>query len=73
MDSPGHAWAIILSNPELREGVIREAARSRRSCQSASNQRTLWRWLGIVVRRFAARPELAVVPDARPMPVTEVE
>ena len=73
MDSPGHAWAIILSNPELREGLIREAARSRRDHQSASSRLALRRWLGIVVRSLARHPEPAVLPDARPLPVAEVK
>jgi len=73
MDNPGFAWAVILNNPELREGLIREAARSRRSNRSASKRPTLPRWLGLVVRKLASHPESAVLPDAKPIPVAGVE
>jgi len=73
MDDPGFAWAVILSNPELRQGLIREAAHSRRSERSASNRPTLRLWLGLVVRRLASHPDSATLPDAKPMPAAGVE
>jgi hypothetical protein len=53
MNNPGSAWAVILSNPELREGLIREAARHNRSDGVASSIPRLRRWLGVVVRALA--------------------
>jgi hypothetical protein len=73
MDNPGFAWAVILNNPELRQGLIREAAGSHRSDRSASNRPTPRRWLGLVVRRFDFHPESAVLPDAKPTPAAGVE
>jgi hypothetical protein len=73
MDNPGSAWAIIIANPELREGLIRDAARSRRSSQSANNRLKLRRWLGLVVPGLGTHPQPAVLPDATPMPIAEVK
>ena len=73
MDNPGVAWAVILNNPELRQGLIREAARSRRSNRPASTRPTLRRWLGLVVRALGSHPESATVPDPKPVPVARVE
>jgi hypothetical protein len=72
MDNVGTAWAVILQNPELRERLIREAARSRRSDQAASRP-TLRRWLVLAVRSFAARPMPTTHVDPRPVPVTDVD
>ena len=73
MDNPGSAWAVILSNPELRQTLIREAARPHRSDRSASNRPSLPRWLGLLVRRLAPHPESAALPDPNPMPVAGVD
>lgn len=70
MDSPGAAWAIILSNPELRDGQIREAARSRRRDRAASGRSTLRHWLDLVVRALASRPKRPMYQDSKPVPVT---
>ena len=73
MDNPGAAWGIILSNPELREGILREAARSRRSDRALNSGPTLRRWLGVVVRALSSRPKPTAQQDPRPVPVAGVE
>src|SRR5262245_66692861 len=55
MDNPGAAWAVILSNPDLREGVIREAERSHRF-HRAPVAPPVSRWLILVVRALASHP-----------------
>ena len=42
MDNPGTAWAVILNDPDLRQGMIREAERSRRSAQVRSRSLKSW-------------------------------
>ena len=69
MDNRGSASAVILSDPELREGVIREAVRCHRSDGVANSVPRLRRWLGVVVRALAnncqaVAPVLTLAPRA---------
>jgi hypothetical protein len=64
MDNPGATWAVILSNPELRDGQIREAAQSRRRDRAVSGTSTLRRWFGFVVRTLAFHPQRPISQDS---------
>ena len=55
-------YAIVLNNPELREGLIREAERSRRFGQNSSTSRLVRGWLARTLRGLAAHVEPSAVP-----------
>jgi hypothetical protein len=69
MDHAGAEYAVILHDPELRQGLISQAQRSHGSPPTASRKRALRRWLAGALRGVAARVEPASsVLDHRPMP-----
>jgi hypothetical protein len=73
MDNPGAAWAVILSNPELRDGQIREAARSRKRDRAVSGTSTLRRSFDFVVRTLAFHPKRPISQDSGSVWVAGVE
>jgi hypothetical protein len=73
MDNPGTAWAVILNNPELRQGMIREAAGSGRSDAPGSTRPMLRHWLGVVVQRLTSRPKQTTHLDPTPVSVAGLE
>jgi hypothetical protein len=73
MDNPGAAWAVIISNPELRQGLIREAARSRRSDRAASSRRYFRQWLILVARGLVSRLKPTTELDPRPVTLAGLE
>jgi hypothetical protein len=69
METPGAAWAVILSNPELRQGLIREATRARRSGRAASRGPALRRLFAHALHGLAFRVDpISRTPDLRPAP-----
>ena len=73
MDHLGAEYCVILNDPELRRGLIREAARMRRAAHAAGTRRSLRIWLTLIVRRLTSRPEPRTTLDLRPAPVPEFE
>jgi hypothetical protein len=69
LDSPGSAFGVIISNPELRQGLIRDGYRSHRAARPTSSGRSLGAWLAHTFRRLASRtaptPQIA---NPRPEP-----
>jgi hypothetical protein len=57
MEHCGAEYAVILHDPDLRDGLIREAQRSRRSPRIASGNRATRRWLAAALRGVASRIE----------------
>ena len=73
MDNPGAAWAVIISNPELHQGLIHEAARSRRSDRTGSVRRNFRQWLMLVARGLATRLKPTTQLDPRPVTLAGLE
>jgi hypothetical protein len=61
METPGDAWPLIFSDPELRQGMIHDAQRSHRSSQASNRINVLRCWVAQVLHGLAAR-----VDQARP-------
>ena len=55
MEHLGAAYGVILNDPQLREGLIRDAERSRRSGGGADRGHALRGWFAHVLHRLAAR------------------
>jgi len=67
MEHVGTEYLIILNDPQLRQGLIRDADRSRRSDQTARSQQVLRRWLAHSLNGLALRLEpTSPNPDPRP-------
>jgi hypothetical protein len=69
MEHVGSEYVIILNDPQLRQGLIRDANRSRRSNQTPSSRQVLRRWLACVLTGLGSRLEpTSPKPDPRPAP-----
>jgi len=61
MDHLGSEYAVIINDPHLRQGIIRDAGRSRRSGLGANSSQMLRRWLADALHELAS----CVDPAAR--------
>jgi hypothetical protein len=59
MESIGGCYAFILSDPELRQGLIRDAERSRRRGLTANSSHVLRRWFVDALHGLASRVDPA--------------
>jgi hypothetical protein len=74
MESMGDCYAFILSDPKLRQGLIRDAERSRRRGLTANSTRVLRRWFALALHGLAFRVDPAPRPlDLPPAPASRIE
>ena len=55
MEYSGAVYAVILNDPGLRQGLVREAQRSRRAAQGTAASQALRVWLSATLHVLAAR------------------
>ncbi len=69
MDHLGAEYGVILSDPELWRGVVRETHPTRRSAQGTGAGLILRRWLAHTLHLLATRIDPAPrISDLRPAP-----
>jgi hypothetical protein len=74
MESIGDCYAVILNDPELRQGLIRDAERSRRTGLTTNSTRMLRRWFALALHGLAFRVDPASrTLDLRSAPVSGIE
>jgi hypothetical protein len=67
MNYPGVEYGVILSDPGLRRGVVRETHAARRSAQTTGSSLILRRWLALTLHLLATRIDPTPrVTDLRP-------
>jgi hypothetical protein len=67
----GTEYFVILSDPQLRQGMLRDAERSRRAGQGAQAGHVLRRWLAQTLHRLASRVDPAShTLDLQPAPTS---
>jgi hypothetical protein len=59
MEHFGSEYTVILNDPQLREGLIRDAHRSRRSGRRANRSHVLRVWFAHVLHGLASRVDPA--------------
>ena len=69
------AWyGFIFNDPELRNGQIRDAERSRRTGLTTNSTQVLRRWFALALHGLAFRVDPASrTVDLRPAPVSGIE
>jgi hypothetical protein len=74
MESIGDCYAVILNNPELRKGLIRDTERSHRTSPTANSTRVLRRWFALALHGLAFRVDPALrTLDLRLAPTSRIE
>ena len=67
MEHIGAQYGVILNDPQLRQSLIRDADRSRRSGLAANSSQVLRRWFADTLHGLASRVDPAARPlDLRP-------
>jgi hypothetical protein len=59
MEHIGSEFIVVLNDPQLRQGLIRDAERSRRSGQGANGSHVLRRWFAQTLHGLASRVDPA--------------
>jgi hypothetical protein len=74
MEHIGSEYIVMFNDPQLRQGLIREANRSRRSGLATNSTHALRQWFANALHGLAARVDpTSRTADLRPAPASTIQ